>query len=301
MDTSLSFLRLRDLTLLEHVQRLGTLRAVSEALHVTQPAVTQMLKGLEDAFGVGLVERGRRGVQLNAAGRVALSRLECAAREAQLAREEAQSAAQPILRIGSTPMASLQTLPLLVKQMRRVMPQASLILSESGGDALWEQLIRGELDVVVSRLPSNASLTGTQHQVLGSERLVIVSSNQHALAQAHRLRRTASWLQALQKQAWVLPPQETLSMLDFNAWFLRGGIHPPVPAVTSGSFTASLNLVAATDLLTLAPHSAYITVADSLSLHAIEVPWQIPEIAIVFATRATRWNSQPIRALRESL
>ena len=75
MSHPLEQIRLRDLILLEHIQTLGTLRQAALALHVTQPAVTQMLKGLELAFGVALVERGRRGVSLNAAGQAALAAL----------------------------------------------------------------------------------------------------------------------------------------------------------------------------------------------------------------------------------
>ena len=60
LDARFAQLRLRDLMLLEHLAELGSLRAAAERLHVSQPAVTQALQGLEAAFGTALVERGRR-------------------------------------------------------------------------------------------------------------------------------------------------------------------------------------------------------------------------------------------------
>lgn len=301
MDTALGFLRLRDLMLLEQIQQLGTLRAVAQALHLTQPAVTQILKGLEDAFGLPLVERGRRGVQLNAAGQAALLRLGCAFQETELARQDAHQAAQPLLRIGATPMASLQTLPRLVERLRQLLPQARLALSESGADALWQQLAQGELDAVVARLPSAGRLGGIRHQVVAQEQMVLVCRKGHGLGNASLPRQRLPWLQALAQQEWVLPPQDALTLMDFNAWFLQSGLHPPAPVVTSGSFSASLHLVAQTSLLSLVPQSAFRGLADSLQLQSLVTPWKMPTVSIVLAARATRWESEPIRHLRESL
>ena len=67
-------LRLRHLRVLELIDEHRSLRAVGQVLNRTQPAVSQMVKDLEYAFGVELVARSVRGVGLTPAGRVALER-----------------------------------------------------------------------------------------------------------------------------------------------------------------------------------------------------------------------------------
>ena len=63
---------LRHLRGVTKIAELGTMNAAAQAVNLTQPAITQILKGLEVAFGVELVDRGRRGVNLNVAGLAAL-------------------------------------------------------------------------------------------------------------------------------------------------------------------------------------------------------------------------------------
>ena len=55
---------------------LGSLRAASEKLGTTQPAVSQRIASLEAALGVRLFERDVRGVTLTAKGQEMLSHAE---------------------------------------------------------------------------------------------------------------------------------------------------------------------------------------------------------------------------------
>ena len=57
----------------EVARRQGFTRA-SEALHVTQPAISKMVKALEEELGTPLLVRERRRVTLTDAGRVVLER-----------------------------------------------------------------------------------------------------------------------------------------------------------------------------------------------------------------------------------
>ncbi|WP_373356334.1 LysR substrate-binding domain-containing protein [Pseudoroseicyclus sp. CXY001] len=59
---------LRLLATFEAVARLGSMRAAAAALNVSQPAVTQALKALEDHVGAPLLDRATRPARLTAAG-----------------------------------------------------------------------------------------------------------------------------------------------------------------------------------------------------------------------------------------
>lgn len=65
-------LRLHHLRLMELIEKHGSLRAVAEQLNLTQPAVPQMVKELELAFGATLGGHSVRGVTLIHPGRLAL-------------------------------------------------------------------------------------------------------------------------------------------------------------------------------------------------------------------------------------
>jgi LysR family glycine cleavage system transcriptional activator len=64
---------LRLLVTFEAVARLGTMRDAANALNVTQPAITQSLKALEDFIGVTLLDRDRKPARLNSHGQMLAS------------------------------------------------------------------------------------------------------------------------------------------------------------------------------------------------------------------------------------
>jgi DNA-binding transcriptional LysR family regulator len=307
MGHHLEQIRLRDLMLLEQVHTLGTLRRVAEVLHVTQPAVTQILKGLEQAFGVALVERGRRGVNLTAAGQAALVRLRCARHELERAQEAALASQTPLLRIGATPIATLQLLPMAISRMRQRLPQARITLSETGVETLWRQLADGSIDVVVGRLPSLSQqqplAAGLRHETVGTARMVLVANRSHPLVRrAERGARPLTrrqWMQALAGSDWILPPGDALAVLNFNQWFTQAGQVPPQATVVSGSFYASLNMVACADLLAVVPEAAARSLLGPLKLAILDTPWSNPAINIVFAARESAWETEAVTQLRE--
>ena len=65
----LRFLSVDDLLILMHLSRSGlSVTEVAGKLKLTQPAVTQRIRKMEDAFGQKLIERKGRGVQLTPFG-----------------------------------------------------------------------------------------------------------------------------------------------------------------------------------------------------------------------------------------
>jgi LysR family transcriptional regulator of gallate degradation len=67
---------LRHLQAFREVARLGSVSAAARAVHISQPAVTQAIAGLERYFGSALLLRRSTGVTLTPAGEVCLARVE---------------------------------------------------------------------------------------------------------------------------------------------------------------------------------------------------------------------------------
>jgi DNA-binding transcriptional LysR family regulator len=68
------------------VAREGSFTKAAASLFLTQPAVSQQVKALEEELGQALIVRGRRGVALTAAGHVLYARTESVFAELDAAR-----------------------------------------------------------------------------------------------------------------------------------------------------------------------------------------------------------------------
>jgi len=67
---------LRHLHTFREVARLGSVSAAARSVHISQPAVTQAVAGLERYFGSPLLVRRSTGVSLTTAGQICLARIE---------------------------------------------------------------------------------------------------------------------------------------------------------------------------------------------------------------------------------
>ena len=67
---------LRHMHTFREVARLGSVSAAARSVHISQPAVTQAIAGLERFFGSPLLLRRSTGVSLTSAGDICLARIE---------------------------------------------------------------------------------------------------------------------------------------------------------------------------------------------------------------------------------
>src|SRR5580698_1046609 len=62
-------MRIEQLEYLAEVTRLGSFRRAAEELHISQPALSESVRGLERELGIDLLERGRHGATVSHSGR----------------------------------------------------------------------------------------------------------------------------------------------------------------------------------------------------------------------------------------
>jgi DNA-binding transcriptional LysR family regulator len=92
---------LRHLDTFRQVARLGSVSAAARAVHISQPAVTQALGGLERWFGAPLLLRRNTGVTLTPAGELCLVRIERALAQLREAMNEiARTGAERAIDVG---------------------------------------------------------------------------------------------------------------------------------------------------------------------------------------------------------
>jgi DNA-binding transcriptional LysR family regulator len=151
----------------------------AQALHVSQPSLSQQVKALEKELGAELFSRARGNVALTDAGEALLPLARRILADADTARHEVWELAHlrsGRVRLGATPSVCTGLLPDVLREFHDRHPGIRLLVEEGGSHDLVRALARGALDLalVVLPLPSPAPALTTVE--LFQEDLVAVSS-----------------------------------------------------------------------------------------------------------------------------
>jgi molybdate transport repressor ModE-like protein len=296
-------LKLRHLKLLSLLEELGSITRAARQLHLTQPAVSAMLRELEALFGVRLVERSRRGVTLTPAAHVALRRFRIALSEIDASHGEAVRAerqARSRIRVGALTVTMLDLVPQALARFIARFDAVQVEIVEGTADDLSAQLLRGELDLVVGRIglsrarsPEGAQLDQVR---LFDEPRSIACRAGHPLA---RLR--SPTLERLAAEGWVLQPVPSSSRQAFDELFLSRGMLPPTPRVESASAHSCLEVVARTDLLAVSPRALARRQVESGRVHLIEGASALAGMAISAIWRRSGASDPILAGFRDAL
>jgi molybdate transport repressor ModE-like protein len=252
-------LRVRELVLLELIHEAGSLRGAAAALHVTQPAVTQALRHLEQAFGAVLVKRGTRGehrTRLTPKGLAALHRLRVVSAEIQGAQRATSDAGEvQQLRLGALPFMAIDWVPGAVALLMKKFPRVRIEVVEATVSELWHRLADGKLDMVANYLLAPADLpdlpSDLVHRVIRRSKVVLVAPAKHPL-----FRKTSVSLGLLATQRWALPPPDAQAHTAFVEAFLKAGLRAPEPDVVAERHSTRLALAQRLNILTVVPEDA---------------------------------------------
>jgi DNA-binding transcriptional LysR family regulator len=147
----------------EVARQQGFTRA-GETLHVTQPAISKMVRALEEELGTPLLLRERRRVTLTDAGRVVLERAVGILDALRSIEEEVTELSQlrrGRLRIGFPPIVGVAFLPPLLAEFHTAHPGIALELREEGSHHLEALVLDRQLDVAAVVLPTDEKAFGT--------------------------------------------------------------------------------------------------------------------------------------------
>lgn len=140
------------------VARHGGFTKAGVALRLTQPAVSRVVKSLEDELGVALLVRERGRVALTEAGRMVLDRAEGVLDSLRGIEEEVAELAdlrRGRLRIGLPPMVGAAFFSRVIAEFRRTWPGVALELREEGARRIEALVLDRELDVGATVLPTH--------------------------------------------------------------------------------------------------------------------------------------------------
>ncbi|MDT0345994.1 LysR family transcriptional regulator [Streptomyces litchfieldiae] len=226
----------------------------AERLGITQPALSQQIKRLENDLGARLLTREARRVSLSAAGAAFLPEaretLARAGRAARVARRTAAGQAGRVI-LGFVGSATDELLPRALPALRARHPELRLVLREMTSSEQVAALRRGDLDLGLLRPPS-PPVPGLRTRLVAREPLVAAVPGDHALAE-----RAVLTPADLAGEPFVLFPRERGPWLyDLIVDYCRaGGGAPPRVAQEAVMMQTITALVAAGLGLALVPSS----------------------------------------------
>ncbi len=160
----------------------GSMTAAADKLFLTQPAVSQQMKNLEDDMGVELIVRGAKQIKTTAQGELLYEHAKkilslCVQAEVSIKSVGAQLRGQ--LRIGTLNSIGLHLMSPIVSRLLKFNPDFKIKVDYAKGEELIELFEKGELDVVVlPEIQKNYGkiLTNSASHVLMKEEMWLVGS-----------------------------------------------------------------------------------------------------------------------------
>lgn len=232
---------------------------------VVQSALSHQIKALEHELGVTLFARTSRRVELTAAGEAFLPGARASLDAAERATVDAAAADGQIrgrLTVGVIPTVVAVDLPATLKRFHLAHPDVRIALRVAGSDEQEAAIAHGDLDVGLLGLPAGREPRGVAWRSLSTDRLVAVTSREHALAHRRRIR-----LSDLADEVFADFPAGSPGRAQSDGGFAKAGIRRHV-AFEAVATDLMLGLVRQNLAVTLLP-ARYVQADPQLAVIAI--------------------------------
>lgn len=246
-------LKLRHLYLFRSVCELGTLRRASAALSIAQPAATKLIQELEEALGVPLFVRNRRGMTLTPYGELVRRHVGVLFADIGTMRDEVEALSHGqtgLLRLGVIPSLNAQLLAKSIHQAIARWPAIRITVQEGVTTELVAALARNELDVTYGRILTVAQAGSMCAVPVYTESFSIVCSARNALAR----RRFVTWRELVESN-WALPVEGTPLRQLIDGIFARNGVLRPRAQVECSGYEQIRQVVAHSSLVGVLPRA----------------------------------------------
>lgn len=160
----------------------GSMTAAADKLFLTQPAVSQQMRNMEDDLGVELIVRGSKQIKMTAQGEILYEHAKKILSLAQMAEVSIKSIGAQLrgeLRIGTLNSIGLHLMSPVVSRLLKFNPDFKIKVNYSKGESLIQSYKKGELDVLVlpeTEMNYKTALNDSKSQVLFQEEMWLVGS-----------------------------------------------------------------------------------------------------------------------------
>ncbi|MFH5831952.1 transcriptional regulator CynR [Halalkalibaculum sp. DA384] len=217
-------MELRQFKYLLSIAEEGTFTAAADKLFISQSALSQQVKSMEEELGVPLFDRSRNRLQLTEAGELLHQRAKRIVNEvdeAKRAIDELEQLYRGTLRIGVVQTVNAYLIPRVVSSFSTRYPNVTLKVHELSAPEIENTLYEHELDLGISFKPTEyPDLTFDD---LFEEELLLIVNGQHKLAD-----REAITVRELDRKKLILLSEGYCTRRIWNRCALEAGIESEV-------------------------------------------------------------------------
>jgi len=267
-------LRLRDLHVFFTVVQCSSMAKAAAELGVSQPAVSEVVAGLEHMLGVRLLDRSPHGVEATMYGRALLKGGTAAFDELRQCIKQIEFLGDRQvgeLRIGCPESIAASVLPPVIERFAENYPNVRLSVNEmTSPPAHWPDLRERRIDLALERLarPLGREADDLSVEVLFNDEAVIAAG-----PQSRWCGRAAIDLAELADEPWILMPPDSWNYRVVAQAFRDRGLPQPKVILSTFSIQLRLNLLATGRYLTVFPRSV-------MRLNAERYPARILPVAL---------------------
>lgn len=246
-------LKMRHLILLVELGRHASIVNAAKAAKLTQPAASRLIAELEHVLGVQLFERMARGVVPTWAGKMLIRRAGVVLAEMDAAHYEISQLLSGLggsVTIGSVLTPATGMLARAIKLFKSRCTRVNLRVELGTSKALVENLLDGQMDIVLGRILDAEAVPGLSFEPISDEEHSIIVRKGHPLAACRDLT-----LKDLVEQSWIVPPASSIVRDRLTALFLSEGLDPPAETVETLALPLIESLIDTTDMLVALPEA----------------------------------------------
>lgn len=234
-------IKLRQLALLVAVERSGQLSRAAAMMHMTQPAASRMLADLERIMDAALTQRHSRGVSLTPAGERLAERARAMLRDLDFAGREVADIGRGrvgSVHLGSVSGPSLDLVLPVVRGLEQAEPRLRVMIEVASSDRLADELLAGDLDLYLGRVPDRLDPTPFDLTPVGPEPLSLIVRRDHPLLAAADCE-----LRDCLRHDWVMQPNGSMLRGTVERYLLDRGLGLPQTVIATGSLMLTLAFV----------------------------------------------------------
>lgn len=293
----------RQVMLLDALDEHRNLRRAAAAIHTTQPAATALLQQLEEGLGVLLFERHARGMEPTVYGEVMIRYARGVLHDFAHAGDEMAAlaaGASGLVRIGSVMGATPVLLTQGLARFKAGNPRMRVSLQVDTSDLLMPALLRGDVDVVLGRLPDQFYDEDLEIEQLEGEPMSVVARPGHPLFGLAKVT-----LADLVAQTWILHPLGSPMRRRVEQALQHASLSAPPDIVETSSILATTSLLEASDMISVVPLDVAQHYANYglVAILPVELPMPMANLGII--TRRKKDLSPAVKgflhALRDSM
>ncbi len=292
-------LKTRHIVLLVHLYEQRSVLRAAKAANMTQPGASKLLSELEESLGVPLFTRHARGIEPTWYGEIMMRRARSALAEMDRAQEEIAALRSGLTgkcAIGAVVNPATSLIPTAIASLKQRHPRILVSIEIDNSAALAARLLKGELDIVVARVPGAHAADELVFEAMAGETHRVFARTAHPLAGKRRLH-----LSDLVDQPWILPPSGSLLRSRIDSMFVHRGLGLPRNVVETASIPVITSLLESTDMVSPLQEGTIVPYCKSGLLAALPVTLGVQMEPFGIVTRRNHQMSPSAEAMLKSL